>query len=550
VTYNFKTVSAELMTSLVREIVDAAGIEIDAAGIAEVVRRGNGSPRDTLTALEGFGGDTEAATSDFVPKIAAAVADRDATAIVVTIAETINAGIGIPDFSRSLLEHWRNCLLSLQAPAALNLTGAALRQVESDAKALKTNKVMRLLNVTSEALSKMNSSTDTRLLLETTLLQVSLPETADTLDGIYDYLDDIMAAVKRLSKEVRNGVAVQQPSEWPPVSGDASPVAEEAHVEPETKPDVEPVEDDTDADHSESNDSDEPSAEEVSSDDSSADEDDAPDVNESGDDSDSSADDESDESDYESYDDDEEASALDSDDNDDNDDPQAEAEQEQDEPPVRDISQLFGDDDDDEVVDNDEPVIPVESDRDRKRRERREAREREERGEAEPEAADGPAPETSPVVPGDFHNDDDPNCDCTRCQDEVAEYEQRALKEVREREKREAEEKQSQPKLRLVPNEEPKVKPARGTKKKKTDRVWTQDECASAGELVDIIQHEIVDKQTGAYLQPEFVKESLRGDVLVLTVKPNSRRVPTDEVIEMIRSTVDNLWVSDIEIVV
>jgi DNA polymerase-3 subunit gamma/tau len=35
VTYNFKTVSAELMTSLVREIVDAAGIEIDAAGIAE-----------------------------------------------------------------------------------------------------------------------------------------------------------------------------------------------------------------------------------------------------------------------------------------------------------------------------------------------------------------------------------------------------------------------------------------------------------------------------------------------------------------------------------
>lgn len=564
VTYNFKTVNAELMTSLVNEIVEATGMEIDDAGIAEVVRRGNGSPRDTLTALEGFGGEADAATSDFVPKIAGAVADRDATDLVVAIAESINAGIGIPDLTRSLLEHWRNCLLFLQAPSALSISDDALRQVSTDAKLLKTNKVIRLLNVTSEALSKMNSSSDTRLLLETTLLQVALPETAETIDGIYDYLDDIMAEVKRLGKSIKNGVSVQKPSEWPPVADDEvdSPVVAKAPAVAQVEEEPSPAKDEASHDDDVE---DEPASNEVESGDQDADETDGDTDDPEGDsedqgqqddpESDTDVDDEQPEEDdsaesaYESYDDasgDDEQSDQDSDERDDdheegsdldNEDAEVEA-------PVRNISALFGDDDDDESDSNDDHDEPAESDR------QRESRLRRERGDKASPVAD--------VVPGDFHNDDDPNCDCTRCQDEIAEHEQRAIREERERKEQEAAaaaEAKKPVKLHLVkddedePNAVSESKPAR-SKKKKLERVWSEDECPSAGDLVDIIQHDIVDKQTGLYLQPEFIKESLRGDVLVITVKPKSRRVPTDDVIDTVRAAAVNLWVSDIEFVV
>jgi DNA polymerase-3 subunit gamma/tau len=346
IVYNFKIIGEELMTGLVNEIVKATGMNIDADGIAEVVRRGHGSPRDTLSALEGWG--TEDAADDvrsFVPAIAKGLAERDSSALIISLAEAFSGGVDATDLTRTLLEHWRNCLLALEAPAALGFKGKELDDLAKQAKAIKPNRVVRLLNVTSEALGKMSDSGDARLLLETTLLQVSQPSASDSLDGIYDRFEDVFDMLDDLTKIVKatRGNAVA-PAEWPPA--EKKEEKSEAPVSrPETVKESEPEEDKVEAaseatstDIDDSADSDVDVEPEVEA------EEDAPEKAE-----------ESSDDDYDQWDDDDDSDDDESSETDDSDDDDDSDDQEQDDvEPARDISELYKDDESDDTKDDDE----------------------------------------------------------------------------------------------------------------------------------------------------------------------------------------------------
>jgi len=233
IVYNFKTISADLMTGIVKDVVKATGMDIDDEGIAEVIRRGHGSPRDTLSALEGWGGnDAGDDVRSFIPEIAKSLAARDSSALIISLAKAFSGGVDPTDLTRSLLEHWRNCLLALEAPAALGFKGKALEDLAKQAKDIKPNRVVRLLNVTSEALGKMSDSGDARLLLEATLLQVSQPSASDSLDGIYDRFEDVFDMLEDLTKIVKkNGAKPASANEWPPPAA-VKDAEETVHEEP------------------------------------------------------------------------------------------------------------------------------------------------------------------------------------------------------------------------------------------------------------------------------------------------------------------------------
>ena len=242
VRYNFKLIDPDTMTKLIKEVVEAIGMDIDEDGISEVVRRGHGSPRDTLTALEGYGG--EAAGDDvtsFIPNIAAALVEKNSADLIISIAEAINGGVDVQDLTRSLLAHWRNCLLALEAPTALDISSKEISALAKQAKALKPNRVVRLLNVTSEALGKMAASGDERLLLETTLVQVALPSASDSLDGIYEMLEDMQDTLDDILKKgvpVSSSAASSGGVDWPPLEEErvVVPKAAAKAVEPKPEP--------------------------------------------------------------------------------------------------------------------------------------------------------------------------------------------------------------------------------------------------------------------------------------------------------------------------
>lgn len=490
IVYNFKIIGEALMTGLVNEIVKATGMKIDTDGIAEVVRRGHGSPRDTLSALEGWG--TEDAGDDvrsFVPAIAKGLAERDSSALIISLAEAFAGGVDATDLTRTLLEHWRNCLLALEAPAALGFKGKELDDLAKQAKAIKPNRVVRLLNVTSEALGKMSDSGDARLLLETTLLQVSQPSASDSLDGVYDRFEDVFDMLDDLTKLVKSVKDSGGASaDWPPAEKkEAKGETAVSRPEPvkENKPEEEIEEAET---------TNEVSSEELDASNESpnveADADDEVDV----DDEKTEASDESSDDDYDQWDDDndsdETAPENSGDDNESEDQEQDEVE------PVRDISELYKDDEPDETKADDE----VDSDED------------------ESDKHDHDEDEASGFL----------DCGHPECVAKLA--------EVKKAEK-------AAPK---------KAKPE--TDKESASKVfYKESQAPTARDLVEIIQHDLIERKFSRYLQDNVMDadiEEENGKVfLVLTHRKDSDRLPTKASIDAITACVDNLWVDEIEYV-
>jgi DNA polymerase-3 subunit gamma/tau len=488
IVYNFKIIGEKLMTGLINEIVAATGMKIDADGIAEVVRRGHGSPRDTLSALEGWG--TEDAADDvrsFVPAIAKGLAERDSSALIISLAEAFSGGVDATDLTRTLLEHWRNCLLALEAPAALGFKGKELDDLAKQAKAIKPNRVVRLLNVTSEALGKMSDSGDARLLLETTLLQVSQPSASDSLDGIYDRFEDVFDMLDDLTKLVRETkVSAGSSTDWPPAEKKESK-KEAAVSRPEPVKENEPEEEAGEAETTHES----PSEKLDVSDESpnvEADVDEDVDVEEKN----SAASDESSDDDYDQWDDDdddsEETAASDDSDDDSDDDDQDEVE------PARDISELIKDDESDDTKGDDDS-----------------------------------GPEDDEADKHD-HDEDEASgfldCGHPECVAKLA--------EVKKAEK-------SAPKKAKVE-----------TEKESTSKVFYEESKApTARDLVEIIQHDLIERKFSRYLQDTVMDaeiEEEKGKVfLVLTHRKGSDRIPTKDSIDAITACVDNLWVDEIE---
>lgn len=473
IVYNFKTIGEELMTALVKEVVKATGMKIDDDGIAEVVRRGHGSPRDTLSSLEGWG--TEDALDDvrsFIPSIAKGLSERDSAALIISLAEAFNGGVDPTDLTRSLLEYWRNCLLALEAPAALGFKGKELEKLAQQAKALKPHRVVRLLNVTSEALGKMSDSGDARLLLETTLLQVSQPTASDSLEGIYDRFDDVFDILDDLTRIVKQNKSASNAVDWPPADKKEKvetvepapapePVKEEKVIEPEPAPEQEKSVTEPD---------------EVTSDDTVEEDSDEG----AEDDHESSDDDESDDEDQWDYDDDNE---------DDGSDDTEDRDENEDDEPSGDINDLIKGDDEPKRENHDDEESAAEHDHDE-------------------DDASG------------FLECSHPDC--------VAK-----LKELKSAEK-------SAPKKTKA---EPEKKDAKA--------FYDEDKAPTARDLVEIIQHDLIERKYSRYLQDTVMDadiEEEKGKVyLVLTHRKESGRIPTKDALDAIIDCSRNLWVDEIE---
>ena len=506
VRYNFKLIDPETMTGLIKEVVAATGMEIDEDGIAEVIRRGHGSPRDTLTALEGYGG--EEAGDDvrsFIPNIAAALADRSSSDLIISIAEAIGAGVDVPDLTRSLLEHWRNCLLALEAPKALNLDPKTVASLAKQAKDMKPNRLVRLLNVTAEALGKMGSSGDSRLLLETTLLQISQPSASDSLDGLYDRFDDVQDAMDDMIKMIKKIGVAPAGNDWPPAEKKESAPApavrreevireEEPVIEDDKEeelPHDEPVEEEDAPDADDADRADEASEESADAEYSDYDQ---SDDDES--DSDSENDGDNGGQDYDQWED--ELSSKGSDDDESDNQGHEEDGDEVDDEPVRDISELIADKGESES-DDDEPRRRVVDDEDGPKHNHDEA-------------------ETSGFL----------DCPHTECVAKLAKVQKESAD---------------------LPRKQKDKAPAKEEKKSK--KFYEEDDYPTAHDLVDVIQYELIEKKFARYLQDSVLEADIEEEkgkaYLVLRLRKDSRRVPTDDAIDAIIACGENLWVDEIE---
>jgi DNA polymerase III subunit gamma/tau len=211
--FEFKLVSVPLLTKHLRWVASDAKLELDDSVFEIVARRGNGSVRDALSALDqvvAAGG-----VDDAVPALDAVLgglADRDPGALLEAVATAVDRGREPRQFARDLIERLRQVFLAALAPA---LVDPAATDAPEWAAKLQPAALTRAIEVLGEALVAMRDSLDPRINLEIALVRLSRPELDTSSAALVERLD-------RLERMLAAGV--------PPVAiVPPSPLAATAH---------------------------------------------------------------------------------------------------------------------------------------------------------------------------------------------------------------------------------------------------------------------------------------------------------------------------------
>jgi DNA polymerase-3 subunit gamma/tau len=196
--YRFSLLSAEELEEYVRWIVADAGLSVDDAAIAHVVRAGRGSARDTLSALDqvvAAGGVVERPAA--LEELVAAVGERDAGRAMVAVAEAIDQGGDPRIVGESLLGALRDAFLVTVGSPAGHLSGPDREAAGAVGAAVGAAGLTRALETLGGALVDMRQAADPRIPLEVALIRICDPTTDASVAALAERVEDLERAVAR-----------------------------------------------------------------------------------------------------------------------------------------------------------------------------------------------------------------------------------------------------------------------------------------------------------------------------------------------------------------
>jgi DNA polymerase-3 subunit gamma/tau len=198
----FHLLPADTLAEHIRWVAADAGLDISDAAFEQVLNRGGGSARDTLSALElvsstGDDGLTEIALDEFVE----AMIDRDAGRALTMVAHAISLGSDPRTLTEELVGYLRNGFLSLMAPELVQLPSGRLDGLAEQAQRLGAAGLVRGIEVLGSSLTEMRHAPDPRVLLDIATVQL-------TADSVATDTAALLGRIERLERQMAEGGVV------------------------------------------------------------------------------------------------------------------------------------------------------------------------------------------------------------------------------------------------------------------------------------------------------------------------------------------------------
>ena len=175
--FEFRLLGAELLADHLRWVAADADLEVAPEAIDLVVRRGSGSARDALSALDqvaAAGG--VAHEGPGAADLVEALCERDATGALVAVAERCAGGHDPRQLARELIEHLRDALLVTFDRNLVGRPDDAIDEVEAQARRLGRALAVRAMEELGTALVEMREAPDPRVVLEVAVVRLCRPE--------------------------------------------------------------------------------------------------------------------------------------------------------------------------------------------------------------------------------------------------------------------------------------------------------------------------------------------------------------------------------------
>jgi DNA polymerase-3 subunit gamma/tau len=195
--YEFGLVPAAEMEDHVRWVITDAGLTVDGDAVPVVVRRGAGSVRDTLSALEQVvalgrvGGEGEP-----LDDLMAALAASDAGGALSALAAALARGREVRLVGEEVLSRLRDGFLVAVGAPVPHLTDGDLVRARAAAEAHGAAGLTRSLEAIGAALLEMRQAPDPRIPLEVALLRVARPALDGSIAGLVARIDALEQALQ------------------------------------------------------------------------------------------------------------------------------------------------------------------------------------------------------------------------------------------------------------------------------------------------------------------------------------------------------------------
>jgi DNA polymerase-3 subunit gamma/tau len=225
--YEFRLLDTEVLALLLSDVARDAQLELPDTAVEAAVRRGRGSARDALSALDQVvaSGVVED-DSPFLHELLVSLAERDTARALQAIESGLVAGRDAPRIAAGLLDELRGQFLAVMAPglARDGETPAALAPgahtsvgaPSYDGLLLGPARSVRAMEVLGTAMVAMRDALDPRITLEVAIVRLTHPEVDDDASALLERIERLERRIQDLAGPAGGPPPPQFPAPPPP----------------------------------------------------------------------------------------------------------------------------------------------------------------------------------------------------------------------------------------------------------------------------------------------------------------------------------------------
>ena len=204
--YEFHLLDSEVLARLLTDVVREAKLELPDSAVESAVRRGRGSARDALSALDQVvaSGVVDDDTA-LIRELVAALAERDTASALKVVQGALVSGRDAPRIAAELLEELRGQFLEAVAPGLLREGEPPAPQETPSAHSrggqgllLGPARSVRAMEVLGTALVAMRDAIDARITLEVAIVRLTHPEADDDAGALLERIERLERRIQSL----------------------------------------------------------------------------------------------------------------------------------------------------------------------------------------------------------------------------------------------------------------------------------------------------------------------------------------------------------------
>ena len=184
----------QTLHDLLESVNAEAGLHLDEVALEAAVRRGRGSARDALSALDQVvaSGSADAARPELA-QVLDALADGDVGQVLVALSALLAGGWGPQQLATEMVDDLRQVFLAALAPELSAVSGPSLERFAALAETMGLARVVRSLELLGHALVDMREAPDAQVVLEIAVVRAVRPD----LDSGVEALSERVSVLER-----------------------------------------------------------------------------------------------------------------------------------------------------------------------------------------------------------------------------------------------------------------------------------------------------------------------------------------------------------------